>query len=86
MLEQFSEQVRECHETRADASNDPALKAEFLNAEKRWLGLACSFGFSQSLKDFTKANSERLRTLDERLRQSSAPGLACEIVVTCPAF
>jgi hypothetical protein len=64
VLEQFSDQVRECYElavearAKADATNDPVLKAEFLNAERRWLGLARSFGFTES-QDFMKANSER---------------------------
>ena len=74
MLEQFSDQIRMCYERaaeakeRADAINDPALKAEFLNSEKRWLTLARSYGFTESLEDFTAANSERRRKFDERLR------------------
>jgi PAS domain S-box-containing protein len=79
MLEQFSDQVRECYEcaaeakARADTTTDPVLKAEFLNAERRWLGLARSFGFTESLENFTKANSEWRRTFDDRLQRSSAP-------------
>ncbi|MFY9835518.1 MAG: PAS domain S-box protein [Xanthobacteraceae bacterium] len=78
MLEQFSDQVRECYDcaaeakARADTTNDPALKAEFLDAERRWLCLARSFGFTESLQDFTTENSERRRIFDERLEQSSA--------------
>ncbi|MGC2076260.1 MAG: PAS domain S-box protein [Xanthobacteraceae bacterium] len=78
MLEQFSDQVRECYDcaaeakARADTTNDPALKAEFLDAERRWLCLARSFGFAESLQDFTTENSERRRIFDERLEQSSA--------------
>jgi PAS domain S-box-containing protein len=78
MLEQFSEQVRGCLERaadakeRADATNDPAIKAEYLAQEKHWLTLARSYGFTESLEDFTTANSERRRTFDERLQQSSA--------------
>jgi PAS domain-containing protein len=78
MLEQFSDQVRECYDcaaeakARADTTNDPALKAEFLEAERRWLCLARSFGFTESLQDFTTENSERRRIFDERLKQSSA--------------
>jgi hypothetical protein len=79
MLEKFSDQVRECYEcaaeakARADTTTDPVLKAEFLNAERRWLGLARSFGFTESLENFTKANSEWRRTFDDRLQRSSAP-------------
>jgi PAS domain S-box-containing protein len=78
MLVQFSEQIRLCHERatdakeRADATNDPVIKAEFLAAERRWLTLARSYGFAESLEDFTRANSERRRTFDERLHRSSA--------------
>jgi hypothetical protein len=62
MLEQFSDQIRICYERaaeakeRADATNDPALKREFLNTESRWLTLARSYGFTESLEDFTTEN------------------------------
>jgi PAS domain S-box-containing protein len=77
MLEQFSDQIRGCYEraaeakAQADATNDPALKAEFLNTERRWLTLARSYGFTDSLKDFTSANSERRRQFDESVRAST---------------
>lgn len=73
MLEQFTDQIRRCYEraaearARADTTDDPQLKAEFLDAEKRWLTLASSYGFTESLKDFTAANSERRRVFDERV-------------------
>lgn len=66
MLEKFSDRVRECYEraaeakAKANATTDPALKAELLNAERRWLTLARSYGFSESLEDcceVTTANS-----------------------------
>jgi PAS domain S-box-containing protein len=44
------------------------LKAEYLNAERRWLTLARSYGFSESLEDFTSMHSDWRRALDERLR------------------
>jgi PAS domain S-box-containing protein len=74
MLEQLSDQIRECYEraaeakSRANATNDPGLKAEFLNTESRWLLLARSYGFSESLEDFTTENAKRRRKFDERLR------------------
>jgi PAS domain S-box-containing protein len=74
MLEQFSDQIRLCYERaaeakeRADATNDQALKAEFLNSEERWLTLARSYGFTKSLEAFSAENSERRRKFDERLR------------------
>jgi Peptidase family S41 len=66
---------------KARVPNRPArssFKAEFLNAERRWLTLACSYGFTESLEDFTAANSERGRKFEERLQYSSArvPGVS----------
>jgi hypothetical protein len=78
MLLQLSDQIRLCYERaadakeRADSTNEPAIKAEFLAVEKRWLTLARSYGFSESLEDFTRANSEQQRKFDERLQRSSA--------------
>src|SRR5262249_7015411 len=79
MLEQLSDQMRACHEraadakAEADATSDPALKAEFLRAERRWLSLARSYEFTESLADFTTANSERRRKFDESLRANIGP-------------
>ena len=76
MLEQLSNRVRECYEraaeskARADTINDPALKAEYLNAERRWLSLAHSFGCGGSLADFTAANAELQRKFAQRLQAS----------------
>jgi PAS domain S-box-containing protein len=74
MLEQFSDKVRLCYEQaaeakeRADATNDPALKAEFLSTQRHWLTLARSYGFTESLEDFTALNSGHRRSFNERLR------------------
>jgi PAS domain S-box-containing protein len=79
MLEQLSDQIRLCYEraaeakARADATDEPAIKAEFLATERRWLTLARSYGFAESLEDFTKANSEQRQKFDEHLQQSRAP-------------
>jgi PAS domain S-box-containing protein len=81
MLEQLSDQIRECYEraaeakARADATNDPGLKAEFLNTESRWLTLARSYAFTESLEDFSALNSERRRKFDERLRTNMRSAL-----------
>jgi PAS domain S-box-containing protein len=93
MLEQLSNQIRGCYEfaaeakAQADATNDLALKAEFLKLEERWLGLARSIGFTKSLEDFTTENSERRRKFDERLRanmgserEASLPGSAEQVL------
>jgi PAS domain S-box-containing protein len=82
MLEQFSDLIRGCYEraaqakAQADATHDPVLKTDFLNAERRWLALARSYGFTESLEDFTKANSERRKKFEQRLRANmeAAPG------------
>src|SRR5262245_20419316 len=65
MLQRLSEQVRACHETAAEAKSeaeataDPALKAKFLDVERRWLALARSYAYSESLGDFATAMSGR---------------------------
>jgi hypothetical protein len=38
----------------ADAQTDPKLKQDFLDMERRWLALAQSYQFGQSLTDFSK--------------------------------
>jgi hypothetical protein len=64
MLQKLSEQIRACHERAAEAkrkaqeSADPALKADFLALEERWLFLARSYAFTDSLGNFTAAMSE----------------------------
>src|SRR5215469_15106592 len=79
MLEQFSDQVRECYEraaeakAKADAANDPALRMEYLNAERRWLSLAASFGFTERLEDFTTENSVRRRHFDDFVQAKMRP-------------
>jgi PAS domain S-box-containing protein len=79
MLEKLSDKIRLCQEfaaeagERAGATNDPAIKAEFLAAERRWLNLARSYGFTESFEDFTTANSVQLLKSDERLQQSRVP-------------
>src|SRR5262249_33164141 len=42
--------------------------------QSRWLALARSYGFTESLEDFTTANSEWRRKFDERLPGGSKPG------------
>jgi hypothetical protein len=56
MLERLSDRIRECYDraaeakAQADAASDPALKAEYLNAERRWLTLARSLDSLKGLK------------------------------------
>ena len=61
VLEQLSDEIRDCLEraaeakAKAEATDDPTLKADFLDMEKTWLILAHSAGFSEKLEDFTRA-------------------------------
>jgi len=54
VLQKLSEQIRACYERAAEAhgkaeeSADPALKADFLALEQRWLVLARSYAFTDS--------------------------------------
>jgi PAS domain S-box-containing protein len=80
-MQEFSDRIRACYESaaeakaQADATNDSALKAEFLKIEGRWLALAGSYGYTETLENFTAENSERRRRFDDRLRTNmqSAP-------------
>jgi len=71
MLEQLSDQVRECHEraaeakAKADATNDPAFKAELLDMERLWRSLARSYGFAESLEGFTTVNSKQRHSANQ---------------------
>jgi two-component sensor histidine kinase/PAS domain-containing protein len=69
MLQQLSEQVRECHRraanarAQAEATADPALKRSYLDLEDRWAFLAHSHMFTESLQDFT----DQLPLLNDRV-------------------
>ena len=70
MLNNLSEQIRECLERAEDCAREAAaqpegssLKQDYLNLEKRWLGLARSFELGEQLTDFT----------NEAKRRASAP-------------
>jgi len=81
MLQKLSEQVRACHQRagearrRAEAAADPALKADLLDMEKRWLALARSYAFTETLGDFTAALSDSLQKPHDIARREivSAP-------------
>jgi PAS domain S-box-containing protein len=66
MLEKLSDQVRACHERaaeakrKAEAASDPALKADYLAAANRWMTLAHSYEFTDSVTDFTSAVDAKL--------------------------
>jgi PAS domain S-box-containing protein len=73
MLVKLSEKIRDCHERaaearrKAEAIDDPALRADFLDMEERWLTLARSYGFTETLGDFTAAMPATRLQPDERL-------------------
>src|SRR5262249_28513843 len=71
MLNNLSEQVRECLEyaegcarKAAEHPDGTSLKQDFLNLEKRWLELARSFQFGEQLTDF---NNEANRKASARI-------------------
>ena len=59
MLNNLSEQIRNCYQHAEDCARkaaeqpDPQLKQDFLDLEKRWLLLARSFEFNERLSDFS---------------------------------
>jgi hypothetical protein len=65
MLNNLSEQIRECHRKAEDcarkaaAETDPQLKRDFLDSERRWLLLASSYEFSGRLNDFSAEAKRR---------------------------
>jgi PAS domain S-box-containing protein len=85
MLQKSSGQVQLCYERaliarrRADETADLASKADFLEMEKRWLALARSYEFTERLVDFTAANSEWRRSLDEQVRARKGPDHALRL-------
>ncbi len=76
MLNNLSEQIRNCYQRaeeagqQAYATTDPALKASLLDIERRWLMLARSYGFTESLDEF----------INERMRGQQADGTAVEML------
>lgn len=64
MLNNLSEQIRDCYahaeecSRKAAAQTDPLLKQDFLDMEKRWLSLAKSYELSERLDEFSGANRQ----------------------------
>ena len=60
MLNNLSEQIRDCLQhaedcaRKAAAQTDPGLREDFLQLEKRWLELARSIEFGESVDTFIK--------------------------------
>jgi len=64
VLNNVSEQIRECYRhaedcaRKAAAQTDPELNASFLDLERRWLVLARSYDFTERLNSFTKSSAK----------------------------
>ena len=62
MLQNLNARVRDCLERaeecgqRAKIEADPALARDYLEMERRWLTLARSYQFRESLDDFINRN------------------------------
>lgn len=75
MLQQLSEQVRESlrraaeAKSQADVVDDAGLKNSYSDLEDRWLFLARSYMFTESLQDFVdqQQHSKEIRQIDPRL-------------------
>jgi hypothetical protein len=82
MLQRLSEQVQECYQRahgaklRADATDDPTLKADFLEMEKHWLTLARSYQFSERLFELAKDPMTRRDCKKSFERAASMPSLS----------
>ena len=65
MLENLSQQVRDCLRLAEECGNnakverDSGLVRDFLDMERRYLSLARSYQFSERLESFTKHNKKR---------------------------
>ena len=73
MLNSLSQQIRDCLQhaeqcaQRAKIECDQSIARDFLDMERRWLSLARSFAFSESLEVFSKHNKTRQQAAAEIL-------------------
>jgi hypothetical protein len=64
MLQNLSEQVRECLQRAEECAQqaklqcDPKLAGDYLDLERRWLSLARSYQFSERLQSFSNRNKK----------------------------
>jgi len=72
MLENLSEQIRNCYEhaefcaRKAAEQSDPLLKRDYLELEQRWLTLARSYDLSERAQRFYRRGS----ALSEQVAQA----------------
>ncbi len=82
MLQNLSEKIRLCYERAAEAKEragemlDPQAKLDFLRMEHRWLLLARSYQFSDSLEDFTRFNASQSSS-HHSLKRQPGGGAEC---------
>jgi PAS domain S-box-containing protein len=81
MLVELSDPIRACREravearSKADETRDPALKVGYLEMEERWLLLARSYGFVESLEGFTAASAAQRSKLNGKGPASKPDGI-----------
>src|SRR5262249_49050771 len=86
MLQQLSQQVRQCYERAAEAkqkagaTGDRVFKADLVDMEKHWLVLARSYAFTESLGDFTAAMSDWRRKHDRTEDRTPSPGSLFDVL------
>jgi len=99
MLNNLSEQIRRCLEHAEDCAREAAaqpdrspLKQDYLNLEKRWLGLARSFELGEQLTDFTNEAKRRASApitpflQGQALDPETVQAVANALVMTCEAL
>jgi hypothetical protein len=78
LLENLSEEIRECHECAeecarlAAAAADEELRAYYLRREQNWLKLAHSYELRQRLTLFINEAFRRKNDLNQSIHRSSA--------------
>lgn len=71
MHDNLSEEIQGCLRhaeecaRKAKEANKPKLRNDFLEMERRWLGLAHRYEFAKKLKTFGKRDADRLRGNNE---------------------
>ena len=99
MLNNLSEQIRDCLHHAEDCAREAAaqpngssVKQDYLNLEKRWLGLARSFELGEQLTDFTNEAKRRASAPITPFLQGQAfdpetvQAVANALVATCEAL
>ncbi len=75
MLQNLSQQIRECLQHAEDCAHrakvepDPNLQRDYLMMERRWLGLARSYQFTEQLDAFTSHNGQQRKEANEALKR-----------------